>query len=95
MRIETSENLLFDDSDKRCWIVRQNLDGQFAVGFIQCIDTGSNNTKRYCGLLQRGVAVEKQQHLIKKIMQKGEKYDDLVSGLLELIKDTLTDNRQL
>jgi len=76
MRVETNNNLVFDDSDKLCFCTHSSSQGE-AFAFVQCLDVGMDglmrNPKRYWGKWDS----HNPEDSMKAIMEHGGKWPKL------------------
>lgn len=49
MHIETPSNLIFDDTDPRCFIKLETGPHGIPFAFVQCVDSNTGEKRRYWG----------------------------------------------
>jgi len=82
MRVETDNNMLYDDSDARCYCVLSQAQGHY-FAFVQALDLGaphcryeSPHTKRYWGFWNP----DDPDESIRNILLVGGKWPSLPTG---------------
>ncbi len=72
MRVETANNLVWDDNEPKCRIIHSQANGQL-FAFVQCVDKPTGHTKRYWGAW----SPNDPERSMLEIMSNGGKWPNL------------------